>query len=123
MPPSTESMAVLTGPSTAGPRTVGWCVVTDWDGSISRTGENTCVVPELERSPLPLMTAVGVVPLEVEGPALRKPPAIELPITIGAAAFEIAALAIGEVVPITVMVPKLAKAPVEAAAVPELAQV
>ena len=75
-------MEVWTGPMMAGPRTVAWLVVTDWDGSITMVGEKTVPVLPLKISPLPLIVALAVVPLDVEGPALKKPPAIELAITM-----------------------------------------
>ena len=77
----------------------------------------------LKMSPLPLIVALAVVPLEVEGPALKKPPAIELAITMALPLSTLPPLRLGKVVPTTEMVPKLAKAPVEAAAVASLAQV
>src|SRR5579872_3767878 len=116
-------MAVPTRPMVAGPRTVGWVVVTDWDGSITMTGEKTVPLVPLKMSPLPLIVALAVVPLEVEGPALKKPPAIELAITMALPLSKLPPLRLGKVVPVTAMAPKLANAPVEAAAVPELAQV
>ena len=123
MPPSTESTAGITGPNRAGPRTVVCVVVTDCDGSISRVGEKTVPLLPLKISPLPLIVAFGVVLLEVEGPALKNPPATELPITTALPLSKFPPLWLGKVVPTTEMVPKLAKAPVEALAVPELAQV
>ena len=74
-------------------------------------------------SPLPLMLAVGVVPLEVEGPALKKPPATELAMVTTVPPSKLPPLRLGKVVPIAVIDPKLAKAPLEAAAVASLAQV
>src|ERR1700744_885739 len=116
-------MAALRGPMTAGPRPVACVMVTDCEGSISKVGEKTEPVLVVAISPLPLITAVGVVPLEVEGPALKKPPAIELPITTALPLSKLPPLRLGLLVPMTEMLPKLAKAPAEAAAVPELAQV
>src|SRR5690348_10965458 len=117
-------MEVKTGPRMAGPRTVAWVVVMDWDGSISTTGEK--IVPEevWATSPLPLMLASGVVPLEVEGPALKKPPATELAMVTVVPLSTFPPLRLGKVVPTAVIEPKLAKAPLEALVVlPELRQV
>ena len=116
-------MAVWTGPIRAGPRTVAWLVVTDWEGSITMVGEKTVPVLPLKISPLPLIVALAVVPLDVYGPALKKPPAIELAITMALPLSTLPPLRLGKTVPVTEMVPKLAKAPVEAAAVASLAQV
>src|SRR4029077_18007372 len=123
LPPSTESMEVSTGPRMAGPRTVAWLTVIDWDGSIRSVGEKTVPEDVWAMSPFPLMLASGVVPLEVEGPALKKPPATELAMVTVVPPSTLPPLRLGKVVRMAVIEPKLAKAPLEALAVPELAQV
>ena len=71
------------------------------------TGEKTVPELPLAMSPLPLMAAVAVVPLEVEGPALKKPPAIELAITTALPLSKLPPLRLGKVVPTTVMVAEI----------------
>src|SRR5262249_7678673 len=107
----------------AGPRTVAWLTVTDCDGSISKVGEKTVPVEVWAMSPLPLMLAAGVAPLEVEGPALKKPPSTELAMVTVVPLSKWPPLRLGKVVPIAEIEPKLANAPEEALAVPSLAQV
>ena len=89
----------------AGPRTVGLSEETVCDGSISTVGAKTEPLLLLTISPLPEIVARGVEALEVEGPALKKPPATELPMMMALPLSKLPPLRLGLMVPSTLIEP------------------
>ena len=63
-------------PRTSGPRTAGWCEVTIATGSISARPERLTAADRWRH--WPRSEPLGMLPLAVAGPPLRKPPAMEL---------------------------------------------
>ena len=101
-------MSVVTGPRMAGPRGVVVSALTDRDGSISTVG---CTTPLLTM-PLAAISATGTL-LPVPGPALTKPPAIELAMITAEPLSGLLPRWLGVPVPVSEITPELTKLPPE----------